>query len=125
MLKSKRWPLPTIPWNKYLILPKVFLAAKGNTLISWVWFLPVCLGGIQTVSMDDCRQPWVVVDDHEVIYMILEHRLTALGYGMGKANNGIEGIVVIPVVTCGMLWDIDITVMNRLSLLSLLHINFL
>ncbi|HSF11055.1 MAG TPA: hypothetical protein VLA60_16710 [Nitrospirales bacterium] len=37
------------------------------------------------------------------IYMMLEHRLTALGYGMLKANNGIEDIVVLPIFTCGML----------------------
>ncbi|MCA9420447.1 MAG: hypothetical protein KC592_05495, partial [Nitrospira sp.] len=34
------WPLPTIPLNKYLILPKFFLDPKGNTLISWGWFQP-------------------------------------------------------------------------------------
>ena len=58
--------------------------------------------------MGDCRQQWVVVDDQELIYVMLEDRLRALGYDMLKADNGVEGLAVFPVVTYGMLWDIKL-----------------
>lgn len=58
--------------------------------------------------MDDCRQQWVVVDDDEYIYVMLEDRLRALGYEMLKDENGVDALAVFPVVTCGMLWDIKL-----------------
>ncbi|MCW5785400.1 MAG: hypothetical protein KIT39_18970 [Nitrospirales bacterium] len=58
--------------------------------------------------MDDCRQQWVVVDDDEYIYVMLEDRLRALGYEMLKDENGVDALAVFPVVTYGMLWDIKL-----------------
>ena len=58
--------------------------------------------------MNDCRQQWVVVDDQEDIYVMREDRLRALGYDMLKIENKVVDIVVHPVVTCGMVWDIKL-----------------
>ena len=81
---------------------------KGRTFIFGVWVQTDCRKGIQTVPMNDCRQQWVVVDDQEDIYVMREDRLRALGYDMLKIENKIVDIVVLPVVTCGMVWDIKL-----------------
>jgi hypothetical protein len=85
MLKSKPWPLPTIPWTKCAILPKFVFDAKATRLFPGSGFNPECQSGIQTVSMDECGQQWVVVDDHEDFDKGLVDRLTALGVWNGES----------------------------------------
>ena len=60
----------------------------------------------------------LVVDDNEDIHMMLGDRLEAMGYGVLKAGNGLEALNVLAVVpVIGMLLDIEMPVMDGLTLL--------
>ena len=67
-------------------------------------------------------QSILVVDDDQDVSLMLQDRLTFLGFSVTTASNGAEALSMLKASTVdGMLLDIQMPVMNGMTMLEKLH----